>query len=61
MTPDEVKEYYGNGYRFHKQTGMSQATFLNWKRQGHIPVQSQARLQQLTKGELKASWDLPER
>lgn len=57
MTPNEVKEFYGNGYRFNKKTGMSPASLLNWLRWGYVPLISQAKLQKLTEGKLNASWD----
>jgi hypothetical protein len=54
MTIEEVKNYYGNSYKFMKRTKMSDATFRNWMRWGFIPEASQYKLERLTKGELKA-------
>ncbi len=60
MSPDEIKKYYGDScYIFHKKTGMSAASLCNWLRWGYVPFTSQAKLQQLTKGGLKATWERP--
>jgi len=61
VTPQDVKEFYGNGYRLHKKTGMSAASLLNWIKWGYVPIQSQAKLQKLTEGALVATWDVPEK
>ncbi len=55
MTPEDVKKYYKSGYRFYKETGMSQGTYGNWMRAGRIPLESQVKLHKLTKGQLEAS------
>jgi len=55
MTPQDLKKYYKTGYNFQKKTGMSQASYCNWMKQGYIPIVSQVKIQQLTKGILKAS------
>jgi len=57
MTPQEVRDKYLTTYNFRKQTGMSTTTLSNWERTGHIPAESQMRLEKLTGGELKASLD----
>jgi hypothetical protein len=57
MKPEEVKNYYGNGYRFSKATGMSQGSLLNWMSWGYVPIKSQYILEQKTQGKLKANWD----
>lgn len=56
MTPDDVKRYYGNTYRFHKRTKMSGTTLGNWLRWGFVPENAQYKLERLTKGELKTQW-----
>lgn len=61
MTFAEVKEYFGNGYRFHKKTGMSQMTFKNWAIKGYVPLSSQFKLQQLTNKALTATWNVAEK
>jgi hypothetical protein len=55
MTLDEVKKYFTNSYQFQKKTGMMHNNFMNWEKQGFVPIKTQLKLQQLTKGELKAS------
>lgn len=57
MTPQELKEYYKTGYRFYKETGISQSSFSNWLRWGYIPKGAQAQIQLLTGGALKLSED----
>ena len=54
MTIDEVRNYYGNSYKFMKRTKMSDASFRNWMKWGFVPETSQYKLEFLTKGELKA-------
>ena len=56
MTPDDVKKYYGNSYQFKKKTKMSDATFRNWMKWGHVPEAAQYKLERLTNGELKTEW-----
>lgn len=56
MTPDDVKKYYGNQYKFGKITGMSQATLGNWLKWGYVPEASQYKIERLTKGDLKTEW-----
>ncbi len=55
MTLEEVKRYYRTWANFEKETGMSQKNLTNWNRYGHIPLLSQVRLEQLSKGVLRAS------
>lgn len=57
MTPKDVKKFYKTGYRFHKETGMSQNSFHNWINAGFIPLDSQMRLEAISKGELKVDFD----
>lgn len=54
MKPEDVKEYFGSGYRFNKVTGMSHGSLNNWIKWGFIPEESQYKLERLTKGGLKA-------
>ncbi len=56
MKPQEVKQYYGSGYKFWKITKMAQATLGNWIRWGYVPEAAQYKLERLTKGELKTEW-----
>lgn len=57
MTIDDIKKYFGSCYQFNKKTGMSHASYLNWQTRGYIPIATQLKLQNLTNGELKASFD----
>lgn len=56
MKPDEVKKFYGSGYKFAKSTGMSQSSLGNWIRWGYVPIKSQFMLEKITNGKLKANW-----
>ena len=60
MTSDQVKEYYGTGYRFAKQTDMCANSFDNWMRWGRVPTFSQLKIDRFTKGKLKANQREPE-
>jgi len=55
MTLDEVKQYFGSSYQFHKKTKMGSSNYANWKKLGYIPIQSQARIQIITEGKLTVS------
>lgn len=54
MTINDLKEYYGSGYRFNKDTHMSASSFMNWNNRGYIPWGSQLIIERLTEGKLKA-------
>ena len=54
MTLHELKLYFGSGYRFNKITKMSPTTWLNWFKQGYIPLRSQVFIEKVTNGELRA-------
>lgn len=58
MTPQEVYDYYENGYRFAKKTGMAQSNMVYWFKRGYVPINSQAKLHRLTNGKLKIDLDL---
>lgn len=58
MKPEDVKKYYKSAYNFHKQTKMSRTSYQNWNSNGFVPIKSQIKLHQLTKGALKV--ELPE-
>ena len=62
MTLDDLKDRFGNGNRFQKETGISHTSWLNWfKRFGYVPIRSQRLIEKITNGELKASLlDLPD-
>lgn len=52
MTPTDVKNHFKSLYRFRNETGMSAATLANWLKWGHVPINAQYRLQQITDGKL---------
>lgn len=56
MKPQDVLEFYGNGYKFRKATGMSDRSLVNWLKWGYIPEGSQHKLERLSKGALKTEW-----
>lgn len=58
MTFEELKAYYITGYKFHKETLMSASSWVNWKRLGFIPIESQIKIQKITNGKLRASLDI---
>jgi|GEM_PF-657368 len=57
MTPQDVYEQYGSGYKFWKATGMSASSLHNWFEQGFVPEASQYKLERLTKGALKVDME----
>lgn len=57
MTFEEIRDHYYTGYNFHKETGMSAVSFRNWKQWGYIPIMSQVKIQRITKGKFKVSYD----
>lgn len=56
MTPEDVNTYYGNPYRFNKQTKMSASTLANWIKWGFVPENAQYKLERITEGKLKTQW-----
>ena len=54
MTFDEVKNHFGTAYRFKVLTGMSHSNFKQWSERGYIPIETQLKIEMLTKGLLKA-------
>lgn len=54
MTSQEVHAYYRGGYSFMKKTKMAFDTYKRWMENGYIPINSQIKLEKLTKGALKA-------
>jgi hypothetical protein len=57
MKPKDVKKFYKTGYRFRKQTGMSDNTLKNWIDCGYVPFKSQKKIEAITNGILVAEWD----
>jgi hypothetical protein len=55
MTFEELREHYGTGYKFSKETGMSASSWRNWKKWGYIPIESQLKIQKMTQGKLKVN------
>jgi hypothetical protein len=54
VKPNDVKEFYGTGYNFHKETGLSHVSLTNWIKWGFVPENSQYKLERITDGALKA-------
>lgn len=57
MTPNDVKEFYKSAYRFHKDTGMSASTLLNWIKWGFVPENAQYKLERITDGALQVNFN----
>jgi ABC-type long-subunit fatty acid transport system fused permease/ATPase subunit len=57
MTTDELKNYFVTGYRFKLKTGMAINTFQNWMKWGYVPMDAQCRIEEFTRGELKADFE----
>ena len=57
MTYQEVIDHFGSGYKVAKAGGFSAGAPYGWKKLGYVPIHSQRRLEQITKGALKASLD----
>lgn len=57
MSPKDLKDYYLSSYRFAKETGYSNGTYLQWVKQGYVSLKAQKKIELLTKGALKATWD----
>ncbi len=62
MTLEDLKNYFGNGNRFEKETGISHTSWGNWfKDYGFVPIRSQRKIEIITQGALKADLkDLPD-
>ncbi len=56
MKPQDVLKYFGTGYRFRKETGMSASTLRNWMIKGQVPKNAQYRIEHITSGYLKTDW-----
>lgn len=52
MTLTEVLEYYGNGYRFEKETRYAHTNIVHWRKKGYIPLKAQKKIAELTGGVL---------
>ena len=57
MTFDDVITYYGTQSKACDALDLSRASFSKWRKQGYIPLISQLRFEQATKGKLKADKD----
>ena len=57
MTFKELQKHFLTGYNFYKKTGITAASYSNWKRSGVIPTFSQLRIEKATNGALKAEWE----
>jgi hypothetical protein len=60
MTIKDVKEMYGNWALFVNKTGFGRTSWFSWSKKGYVPIKSQFKLQEITKGALKADYeDIP--
>lgn len=57
MTINEVLSFYKTAINFSKLTGFGRTTWYDWKRLGYIPIQAQHRIELMTQGALKASFN----
>jgi hypothetical protein len=57
MTPDHHISHLGTKTTAAKAIGFGQSTISEWKTAGHIPLESQIKIELITRGALKA--DLP--
>lgn len=57
MTPKEVRDYFGTGYRLNQKTNMSDNNLNNWDKLGYVPFKTQKKIEVLTNGDLVAVWD----
>ena len=55
MTLKELKDYFGSSYAFEKSTKFSHMNYANWEKRGYIPINSQIKIEKITKGKLKAN------
>ena len=56
MTLDDVIKFYGTSYNFKKTTNMSHDNYRLWRQKGYIPILTQFKLEELSKGKLKADY-----
>ncbi len=55
MTLEQLKDYFQNGNRFEKATGLSHVSWASWfNKLGHVPIRSQQRIEIATNGQLIA-------
>lgn len=57
MTLEEVIKKFNNGNRLCKALGIHRQNFTYWRKIGFIPIMAQRKIEMLTEGELKASFD----
>lgn len=55
MTYDDLKKYFGSLYQFSICCNFSLSAPTHWKKKGFIPIDTQFKIERLTKGGLKAS------
>ena len=58
MEIDDVLNYFGSARATCKLLGIAEQNFTVWKKNKFIPLINQIRLQEITKGQLKANMDL---
>ena len=54
MMIEEAIKFYGNGNKLCNELGIKRQNVTAWKKRGYIPYKLQIRIQELTKGQLKA-------
>lgn len=60
MTPQEALDYYsGNQTLLAKAAGVKQPSVFGWIKRGRIPNESQLKIEEATRGLLKADDDVP--
>ncbi|GKS62491.1 hypothetical protein YTPLAS21_19490 [Candidatus Nitrosocosmicus sp.] len=57
MTLEQVIIEFGSGARLCKLLKIHRQNFTYWKKIGYIPIMAQYRIQDLSEGKLKASFD----
>lgn len=55
MTTDEVSKYFGSDTKASRVLGITRQSFSKWRILGFIPALHQLKIQELTKGKLKAT------
>lgn len=55
MKPIEIKKLYVTWANAMRQLGFSETAYTSWVRKGYIPIHSQIKIEQTTKGKLKAN------
>jgi hypothetical protein len=57
MTLEDIKKYFVTSHEFNAKTGMSRTCWVNWKKYGYVPLNSQLKIERLTDGKLQARFE----